>query len=60
MAIRVNPDFEVKGSGMRMGGGPQQFGVDVEEVPELVKELESRDLDLRGLPRLLWVAEPPR
>ena len=48
VAIRVNPDFEVKGSGMRMGGGPQQFGVDVEDVPELVKELESRDLDLRG------------
>ena len=23
VAIRVNPDFEVKGSGMRMGGGPQ-------------------------------------
>jgi diaminopimelate decarboxylase len=48
VAIRVNPDFEVKGSGMRMGGGPQQFGVDVEDVPQLVKELESRDLDLRG------------
>ena len=29
-AVRVNPDFAVKGSGMRMGGGPQQFGVDAE------------------------------
>ena len=46
--MRVNPDFEVKGSGMRMGGGAQQFGVDVEEVPRLLKELEARDLDLRG------------
>jgi diaminopimelate decarboxylase len=27
VAVRVNPDFAVKGSGMRMGGGPQQFGV---------------------------------
>lgn len=26
VALRVNPDFAVKGSGMRMGGGPQQFG----------------------------------
>jgi diaminopimelate decarboxylase len=48
VAVRINPDFEVKGSGMRMGGGPQQFGVDAEEVPLLVKEIESRDLDLRG------------
>lgn len=48
VAVRMNPDFEVKGSGMRMGGGPQQFGVDVEEVPVLVKEIEARDLDLRG------------
>jgi hypothetical protein len=34
VAVRVNPDFELKGSGMKMGGGPKQFGVDVEQVPE--------------------------
>ena len=28
VAIRVNPPFQVKGSGMRMGGGSQQFGID--------------------------------
>lgn len=48
VAVRINPDFEVKGSGMRMGGGPQQFGVDAEEVPVLLKELALRDLDVRG------------
>lgn len=48
VAVRINPDFEVKGSGMRMGGGPQQFGVDVEEAPRLVREMEARGLDLRG------------
>lgn len=48
VAIRVNPDFEVKGSGMRMGGGAQQFGVDAEEVPALAKELGRRGLDLVG------------
>lgn len=48
VALRINPDFEVKGSGMRMGGGPQQFGVDADEVPTMVKEAEARDLDLRG------------
>jgi hypothetical protein len=30
VAVRVNPDFELKGSGMKMGGGPKQFGIDVE------------------------------
>ncbi len=37
VAIRVNPDFAVKGSGMRMGGGPQQFGIDAEQVPDLLR-----------------------
>ncbi len=36
VALRVNPDFELKGSGMKMGGGPKQFGVDTELVPELL------------------------
>jgi diaminopimelate decarboxylase len=48
IAIRVNPDFQVKGSGMRMGGGPQQFGVDAERVPTLLKELGGRDIDVLG------------
>lgn len=48
VALRLNPDFEVKGSGMRMGGGPRQFGVDVETAPVLVKEMEARGLDMRG------------
>jgi diaminopimelate decarboxylase len=47
-AVRVNPDFAVKGSGMRMGGGPQQFGVDAEQVPQLLAELVSADLDVTG------------
>lgn len=48
VAIRVNPDFSVKGSGMRMGGGPQQFGVDAESVPALLRGLAGADLDLHG------------
>lgn len=48
VAVRVNPDFEIKGSGMRMGGGPQQFGVDVEQVPELLRTLAGGDLDVVG------------
>ncbi|MET8308083.1 pyridoxal-dependent decarboxylase, exosortase A system-associated [Micromonospora sp. NPDC005173] len=48
VAIRVNPDFSVKGSGMRLGGGPQQFGIDSERVPALLKELAHADLDFLG------------
>uniref|UniRef100_UPI0032219118 pyridoxal-dependent decarboxylase, exosortase A system-associated n=1 Tax=Intrasporangium sp. TaxID=1925024 RepID=UPI0032219118 len=48
LAVRVNPDFAIKGSGMRMGGGPQQFGVDAEAVPALLESLEPRDVDFEG------------
>jgi diaminopimelate decarboxylase len=47
-AIRVNPDFAIKSSGMRMGGGPQQFGVDAEQVPALLKELADAEIDVLG------------
>jgi diaminopimelate decarboxylase len=48
VAVRVNPDFQVKGSGMRMGGGPQQFGIDAEEVPDFLVDLAAQDLDFLG------------
>jgi diaminopimelate decarboxylase len=49
VAVRVNPDFQVKGSGMRMGGGPQQFGVDAERVPALIRWLAGADVEFLGL-----------
>lgn len=39
VALRVNPDFELKGSGMRMSGGPKQFGIDAEALPEVLAEV---------------------
>jgi diaminopimelate decarboxylase len=48
VAVRVNPDFQVKGSGMRMGGGPQQFGVDAELVPALLARLAEFDVEFLG------------
>lgn len=48
VAVRVNPDFEVKGSGMRLGGGPQQFGVDAEQVPALMGLLGQADVEMLG------------
>jgi diaminopimelate decarboxylase len=48
VAVRVNPPFAVHGSGMRMGGGPQQFGVDAERVPALLAEIADDDLAFEG------------
>ena len=48
VAVRVNPDFELKSSGMKMSGGPKQFGVDAEQVPALLDELSSLTLDFVG------------
>ena len=48
VAVRVNPDFELKGSGMKMGGGPKQFGVDVEQVPALLAEIGQAGLAFEG------------
>lgn len=48
IAVRVNPDFAVKGSGMRMGGGPQQFGIDVEQVPAVLAEASAVGVDILG------------
>lgn len=48
VAVRVNPDFTVRGSGMRLGGGPQQFGVDAERVPELLAKLGATGLLFHG------------
>jgi diaminopimelate decarboxylase len=49
IAIRVNPDFELKGSGMKMGGGAKPFGVDAERVPMLAKTLIEEGAEWRGL-----------
>lgn len=48
IAVRINPDFELKSSGMRMGGGPKPFGVDAEQVPELLREVKSLGLAFEG------------
>lgn len=48
VAVRVNPDFELKGSGMKMGGGPKQFGLDVELVPEALAFAAREGLAFEG------------
>ncbi len=48
LAVRVNPSFDLKGSGMKMGGGAKQFGVDAERVPALVRTIIDAGAEWRG------------
>ena len=48
VAVRVNPDFELKGSGMKMGGGPKPFGVDTEQIPALLADIGRAGLAFEG------------
>lgn len=47
-AVRVNPDFELKTSGMVMGGGPKPFGVDAERVPAMLARMKQLPLKFYG------------
>ncbi|QGN53204.1 pyridoxal-dependent decarboxylase, exosortase A system-associated [Novosphingobium sp. Gsoil 351] len=49
LAARVNPDFDLKGSGMKMGGGAKPFGVDAEKVPEVIRTVLASGAEWRGL-----------
>tara|TARA_R110000850_G_scaffold4827_20_gene21175 strand:- start:5420 stop:6655 length:1236 start_codon:yes stop_codon:yes gene_type:complete len=48
LAIRVNPDFDLKGSGMKMGGGAKPFGMDIELVAPVVQQLLEAGAEWRG------------
>jgi diaminopimelate decarboxylase len=48
VAVRVNPDFELKMSGMKMGGGPKQFGIDAEQVPGALAQIGAAELAFEG------------
>jgi diaminopimelate decarboxylase len=48
VALRINPDFELKSSGMKMGGGPKVFGIDAEEVPRVLRQVAALALDFQG------------
>jgi len=48
IALRVNPEFELKSSGMKMGGGAKPFGIDAEEVPRLLRAAGALAVDFQG------------
>jgi diaminopimelate decarboxylase len=49
LAVRVNPSFDLRGSGMRMGGGAKPFGVDDDRAAALVTWIIAQGADWRGL-----------
>lgn len=48
VALRINPAFELKASGMKMAGGAKPFGIDEEQAFELLGNLTNRAVKLRG------------
>ena len=48
VAVRVNPAFELKMSGVKMGGGSKPFGIDEEQLPLLLKQINTLNLDFIG------------
>ena len=49
LAVRINPDFELKGSGMKMGGGAKPFGIDADRAAAVVRRIAEGGGEYRGL-----------
>jgi diaminopimelate decarboxylase len=49
LAVRINPDFDLKGSGMKMGGGAKPFGIDSDRAAPLIRDIVAAGADYRGL-----------
>lgn len=48
IAIRVNPDFELRGSGMKMSGGAKVFGVDADKAAALTRRVVDAGANWQG------------
>jgi diaminopimelate decarboxylase len=49
VALRVNPPFALKGSGMKMGGAASPFGVDAADAPALMRAMQAAPFRFEGL-----------
>ena len=47
--VRINPPFQLKGAGMKMGGAASPFGIDHEQAADVVRGLIEAGADWRGL-----------
>ena len=53
ITVRVNPDFEIKSTGMKMGGGSSPFGIDAEKIPAFIKMLNNYNVNFKGF-HIFW------
>jgi diaminopimelate decarboxylase len=49
VALRVNPPFALKGSGMKMGGAPSPFGVDAADAVPVIRQMQGQPFRFEGL-----------
>ncbi|MCY7271277.1 MAG: pyridoxal-dependent decarboxylase, exosortase A system-associated, partial [Sphingomonas bacterium] len=47
--VRVNPPFQLKAAGMKMGGAASPFGIDHDKAADVVRGLVEAGADWRGL-----------
>ena len=57
IAIRVNPAFELKASGMKMAGGSKPFGIDEELLPQILKDLPYEQINFKGFSYFCWLTK---
>jgi diaminopimelate decarboxylase len=48
VALRVNPSFELKSSGMQMSGGPKPFGIDDDQVVPILERIATQPVEFVG------------
>lgn len=46
--LRVNPNFVQQRAGMKMASGSSPFGIDAEQLPEVIQWIENTSIDLQG------------
>ncbi len=48
LMLRINPDFILRSSGLAMGGGAKPFGIDAEQIPQLLDQVRQLGLESVG------------
>jgi diaminopimelate decarboxylase len=49
LGVRINPQFDMKASGLRMGGGSKPFGIDSEQIPDVCAEVAALGMEIEGV-----------
>lgn len=48
IAVRINPSFELKTAGLKMGGGAKPFGIDEDQIPPVLNSIREMELNFSG------------